>query len=109
MSEFGWITPPRQAPPDTGPTDAEIARRAAVSALASNAVMLAVVLTVNIAIAKRDDLLRLWHRAVGTTRRARRETDITREVAEFRADVHDISRSLDLSSSDPERVTDGEP
>lgn len=47
---------------DRRPTDADVARQAAIDSLVSNAVYLAVMIAVTVAVTRRDTLRRLWLR-----------------------------------------------
>ena len=81
----------RPAPPERRPSDAEVARAAVVHAVASNLAMLAVLVAVNVAVAKRDTITRGARRAVGLVRHSAEQARIAGEVASFARDVAEIS------------------
>lgn len=83
-----------QTPHPGKPTDADVARQAFISSVASNVAMLAIVLAVNVAIAKRDTITRAWRRAVGTAHQSARRAHEARELAEFRRDLSEIDHAL---------------
>jgi hypothetical protein len=74
-------------------SDAEIARAAVVHALASNLAMLAVVVAVNVAVAKRDAITRAGRRAVAYVRDEADEGQMRAQLAELAADVCQISHA----------------
>jgi hypothetical protein len=74
-------------------SDAEIARAAVVHALASNLAMLAVVVAVNVAVAKRDAITRAGRRAVAYVRDEADEGHVPAQLAELAADVCQISHA----------------
>lgn len=79
---------------DQAPDDARrVARDALISSVVSNVGMFAVIIALNVAVAKRDVIKQHWQRAraiVGYRPGAARES---REVAEFARDVADISHA----------------
>jgi len=81
-------------------TDAELARAAVVQAVASNLAMLAVVVAVNVAVARRDAITRAGRRAVSWVRQEPDEGAVRAELAELARDVCQISHA---------EVLDGEP
>jgi hypothetical protein len=89
-------TPP--TPPTPPPTDADIARQAFISSVASNVAMIAVVLAVNVAVAKRDVITRAWRRATGAAQKNARRAHESRELAAFRRDVSEISHAIGADS-----------
>jgi hypothetical protein len=81
------------APDSVRPSDAEIARAAVIHALASNLAMLAVVVAVNVAIAKRDSITRAGRRAVALVRPDAEEGRFAAELADLARDVCEISHA----------------
>ena len=77
----------------TRPSDAEIARAAVVHAVASNLAMLAVLVAVNVAVARRDQITRAGRRALAYVRQEPDEGAIAAELGELAADVCRISHA----------------
>lgn len=75
------------------PSDAELARAAVVQAVASNLAMLAIVVAVNVAIARRDAITRAARRAVAYVRQEPDEGAIRAQLAELARDVCHISHA----------------
>ena len=73
--------------------DAEIARAAVIHALASNLAMIAVVVAVNVIVAKRDTITRAGRRAVALVRAEDGEGRFAAELAELARDVCEISHT----------------
>lgn len=80
-------------PDSVRPSDAEIARAAVIHALASNLAMLAVVVAVNVAIARRDAITRAGRRAIAYVRQEADEGQIAAELGELARDVCQISHA----------------
>lgn len=75
-------------------TDVDLARRAFIHAVCSNLGMLAVVLAVNLAIAKRDAITRTVRRMSLSRRQAARQAAINRAVSEFRGELDEITHAV---------------
>jgi hypothetical protein len=82
------------------PSDGEVARAALIQSVVSNMAMLAIVVALNVAVAKRDAITRAARRTVASVRQDARQDRERRALAEFRAEVAEISHA--------ERL-DGEP
>jgi hypothetical protein len=82
------------------PSDGEVARAALIQSVVSNVAMLAIVVALNVAVAKRDAITRAARRTVASVRQDARQDRERRALAEFRAEVAEISHA--------ERL-DGEP
>jgi hypothetical protein len=84
--------------PENG--DRQAARDAAVAALADNLVFLVLLVAMNVAIAKRDVILRGWRRAQAIISHDPAGAREARELAEFRRDISEISHYLKVVAAD---------
>lgn len=81
--------------------DADVARQAFIHSVCSNLGMIAVVLAVNLAIAKRDAITRAWLRVARSRRQAARQEAINRAVSEFRGELDEITHSMGMLDDEP--------
>jgi hypothetical protein len=78
--------------PDTDPR--QVARDALISSVAQNLGMIAVLVAVNVVVAKREAITRQLRRAQAAATRKPDRAHEARELAEFRRDIADISHDI---------------